>query len=316
MTSRLDLPHLPPPKLGVRLLKWLLPDGELAEVAGDLEERFQTKARGRGAAAARIWYGIQILRLVPYLIKDHILWSCIMFKNNLVIAWRNIKKSKAYSALNVLGLAVGMAVFILIMLYVRYELSYDRYHANADRIFRIINEEPINYMGSKFSAVTPGPMAAALVRDFPEVGAAARIQADQDLLIRIGAESFLEKSFYWADPQIFEIFSFPFVRGNQASALKDPFSLLVSEREAGRLFGPADPVGRTILLQIRNKDYEFRVTGVFRDIPANSHFVMDIVAPVETMGKLYQLDLAPWNEIICTTYILLQPGANARDMDA
>ena len=134
MTVRQDRPHLAPPKLGMRLLVRLLPEEERSEALGDFEERLQTKVRKRGVAAARIWYAIQILRLVPYLVKDHALWSSIMFKNHLIVAWRNVKKSKAYSALNILGLAVGMAVFILIMLFVRTELSFDRYHANAENI--------------------------------------------------------------------------------------------------------------------------------------------------------------------------------------
>jgi putative ABC transport system permease protein len=140
MTSRRNRPYTIPPKLGTRLLGWLLPDEERIEVTGDFEERFRAKVRGRGGSAAWIWYGIQVLRPVPYLVKDHILWSCIMFRNNLIIAWRNIKKSKLYSALNVLGLAAGMAVFILIMLFVRYELGYDRYHANARGVYRVIHK--------------------------------------------------------------------------------------------------------------------------------------------------------------------------------
>jgi putative ABC transport system permease protein len=99
-----------------------------------------------------------------------------MFKNYLTVAWRNIRKSKAYSALNILGLAVGMAVFILIMLFVRYELSFDRYHENGRNIYRVVQEQPGNYyLGSNLFAVTPGPLAGAMVQDFPEVLEATRI---------------------------------------------------------------------------------------------------------------------------------------------
>jgi len=312
-----DVPHATPPAFGMCLLGRLLPEGEQADTKGDLEERYQLKVRESGAARARIWFWYQILHLVLYLIKDHVLWSVLMFKNNLIIAWRNIKKSKAYSALNIFGLAVGMAVFILITLYVRYELSYDRYHENARNIYQINNVSPGNdYLGSNVFVPSPGPMAGALVRDFPEVQAAARIVNDGNTLFKIGTESFLEKAFFWADPQLFEIFSFPLVRGDQASALKDPFSILLSERESRRFFGGSDPIGRTILYQAAGKAYEFRVSGIFRDIPANSHFVMDAVASFETMSRVMDWGITEWGSNSFYTYLLLRPGASAAALDA
>jgi putative ABC transport system permease protein len=240
-----------------------------------------------------------------------------MFRNNLVIAWRNIKKSKLYSALNVLGLAVGMAVFIMIMLYVRYELSYDRYHANVRNIYRVVQEQPGNvYLGSNIFAVTPGPLAAALVHDFPEVLKATRIRDWSDVLVTVGEKSLLEKSMHWTDPQTFEIFSFPLVRGDRASALKDPSSVLLSERAAHRYFGESDPVGRTIVLQAFHSRAECKVAGVFRDVPVNSHFLMDIVAPFETMGKITKTDLTRWGSSSYYTYILLKDGADPRALEA
>jgi putative ABC transport system permease protein len=234
-----------------------------------------------------------------------------MFRNHIIVAWRNIKKSKAYSALNVLGLAAGMAVFILIMLFVRAELSYDRFHENAENIYRVVQEQPGNYyLGSNVFAVTPGPLAAAMVRDFPEVLAATRIDDWSDVLVRVGERTFLEKKVHWTDPQTFEIFSFPLVRGDRASALKDPFSVLLAERTARRLFGDTDPVGRTIVLQAFEMNSEFKVVGVFRDIPANSHFTMEIVAPFETMGKIQKVDLTRWGSNSYYTYILLKDGAD------
>ncbi len=128
-----------------------------------------------------------------------------MLKNHFIIAWRNIKKGKAYAALNILGLAVGMAVFILIMLFVRTELSYDRYHADAENIYRVIQEQPGNtYLGSNLFAVTAAPMAPAMVRDFPEVRTAIRINRSREDLIHIGGTPFIEKDIHWADPQIFD----------------------------------------------------------------------------------------------------------------
>ncbi len=240
-----------------------------------------------------------------------------MFRNHILVAWRNIKKSKAYSALNILGLAAGMAVFILIMLFVRTELGYDRYHASARDIYRVIKEDPGNYyIGSNVFAVTPGPLAAAMARDFPEVLNAGRIDDNKDALIQVGDSYFVEKTFHWADPQIFRMFTFPIVRGDQASILEDPFSVLVSERTARRLFGADDPIGRTIAYHTQDAKFDFRVSAVFHDIPARSHFIMDIVAPFETMGKIQKQDLTKWGNNSHYTYVLLKPGTDPAALDA
>lgn len=240
-----------------------------------------------------------------------------MLKNYLVVAWRNIKRSKAYSALNILGLAAGLAVFILIMLFVRTELGYDRFHANAKDIYRVVQEQPDNfYLGSNVFAVTPGPLAPAMARDFPEVLKATRIDNWSSVLVRVGDKSYLEKDVHWTDPQTFEIFSFPFVRGGGAASLEDPSSVLLSESAARRYFGGADPVGRTISLELFAIKAEFRVAGVFRDIPASSHFTMDVVAPFETMGRLQENDLTVWDNSSYFTYVLLAPGADPKALEA
>jgi len=240
-----------------------------------------------------------------------------MIKNYLIVAWRNLRNNKAYSALNVLGLAVGLAVFILIMLFVRTELGYDRYHANAKNIYRVVQEQPGNvYLGSNVFAVTPGPLAAAMVQDFPEVLKAAHFDDWSNVLISVGDKSFLEKSVHWTDPQTFEIFTFPMARGDGSAALKDPSSVLLSERAARRFFGASDPVGRTLALQLNTMKAELKVAGVFRDIPANSHFTMDVVAPFETMAKLQEDDLSRWSSSSYYTYILLKDGADPKALEA
>ncbi len=240
-----------------------------------------------------------------------------MLKNYLVTAWRNLKKSKAYSGLNILGLAVGMAVFILIMLFVRYELSYDRQHENGRNIYRVVQEQPGNvYLGSNLFGVTPGPLAGAMVQDFPEVLKATRIDNWRNVLVLVGEKSFMEDEIHWTDPVTFEIFSFPMIRGDGAAALKDPSSVLLSESAAARFFGDADPVGRAIVMQAYEMNTEFKVAGVFRDIPVNSHFVMDVVAPFETMGKIQERDLTRWGSNSFYTYVLLQDGADPRALEA
>jgi len=280
---------------------------------GDLEERYQAKAFENSKGAAGVWYWIQIVRLLAFLAKERFYWSFIMLRSNLTAAWRHIKKNPAYTGLNVLGLAVGLAVFIVIMLFVRTELSYDRYHANAPNIHRIIQQQPGNtFLGSNLFAVTAAPLGPAMVRDFPEVSSSVRIDDSSEVLINVGEANFIIKKLLWVDPQIFEVFSFPLVKGHTASVLNDPYSILLSEREARRLFGGADPVGRTIVYRARNQASEFKVTGVFRDLPSNSHFTMDACAPFETMAKIQNRNLAQWDNHSYYTYVLLKDGADPR----
>ena len=307
--------HQSPPPLAERLAGWALDGEERAVRLGDLEERFQYLVRERGKRRAGAWYRRQALQLLILAFINHALWSGIMFRTNILVAWRNIKKSKVYSALNVLGLATGMAVFILIMLFVRYELSYDRYHANAGNIYRIVHERPDLYVrGSNIFARTPGPMAPALVHEFPEILRAVRINSLGGLL-QAGGESLMVENGYWADPEIFDVFSFPLVRGDRDAALKNPFSVLLSERTARRLFGGADPIGQTVTLF--GGAFDFKVEGVFRDIPANSHFVLDLVAPFETQARIWPgMTLSSWSrDLQFVTYILLKEGADARTLE-
>ena len=206
-----------------------------------------------------------------------------MLKNYLVVAWRNIQKNKGYSLLNILGLAVGMAVFILIFLYVRMELSFARWHEDSERIYRVVQHQPGNkYLGSDRFAVTQAPLAAALMQELPEVVAATRLDNSGNVMFTYKEKNFLEKSMHWADPNLFKVFSVKLLLGDPNSALTDPHSILFSESMAQKYFGETDPLGQTIVFQ---EKHAMRVTGIFKDFPANSHFTMDIILTRETAER-------------------------------
>jgi putative ABC transport system permease protein len=242
-----------------------------------------------------------------------------MFKSYFRIAIRNIRKEAGHSILNVVGLAIGLTVFILAGLYVRHELSYDRCHTNASRIFRVIKQDPGNvYMGTDLFAVTPGPLAAALVKEYPEVEAATRFYRSRNVLLSQDGRGRLETDLVWADPQTFEIFSFPFVAGDPRTALRDPASVVLSERAAKRYFGGEDPIGKVLTYRPPRRDLavDFKVTGVFRDLPANSHFPMEVVFPFEAQAALLKTDLGQWGNNNYHTYFLLRPGADPAALEA
>ncbi len=236
-----------------------------------------------------------------------------MFKNYLLTAWRNLNKNRGYSLLNILGLAVGMAVFVLIFLYVQYELSFDRWHEHADRIFRVVQRQPGNmYLGSDRFAVTQAPLAAALMQEFPEVVAATRIDTSGDQLFTIEEKSFLQSNLYWADPNLFKVFSVDLLRGDPETALDDPHSLLLSEAVARKFFGDQDPIGQTVTYL---EKHDMHVTGVFRDFPKNSHLIMDLILPFDAKPILEERKLDSWGNSSFYTYFLLQESADAVQLE-
>lgn len=235
-----------------------------------------------------------------------------MFGNYLKIAVRNIIKHKGASFLNIIGLSIGIAVCILIFLYVQFELSYDRYHTNADRIYRIGLEIP--ELGIQIPTAS-APLAAALVTEFPEIESAARLRNIDKSIVRLDDTGFLEKKMIWADPQIFDLFSFDFLLGDPKKALIDPFSVVISKSTAQKYFGRENPMGQTLSCSIYTKDVELVITGVYKDMPPNSHFSADLMVPFETQDKIFGRVLV-WGNNAYYTYVLLHQEADPQTLEA
>lgn len=230
-----------------------------------------------------------------------------MLKNYFKIAFRNLLKNKVFSFINLLGLGVGMAAFFLIYLYVSFELSYDTFNTKADRIYRVVCDvitpsETIN------APVTSAPMAINIKADFPEVEAAARLYPSS-LLVRKGDVKFEESQMMYADETVFSIFDFPFKYGDSRTALKEPYSIVLSETAAKKYFGEKNPVGETVLIG-ENAGLS-KVTGVMKDIPANSQIRPDMFVSMATF-KTFAPDLdKQWNNFGAISYLLLKPGTKA-----
>jgi putative ABC transport system permease protein len=189
-----------------------------------------------------------------------------MFKNYLKIALRNIRKHKVYSFINIAGLAIGVAACLLLFLWVRDELSYDRYHEKANHIYRVASQYEAEGKVRR-SAKTSAPVGPALVSEFPEIEKAVRF-ARNGFVVSYQNKRFVERV-YFTDPEIFDIFTLPLIKGNPETTLAEPYSLAISEEMSRKYFGDEDPLGKIITLS-EKRDY--RITGVFRDIPTNSHF--------------------------------------------
>jgi putative ABC transport system permease protein len=242
-----------------------------------------------------------------------------MLRSYLRIAFRNLRRNLGYTAINLTGLAIGIAACFLIALYVRHELSYDDFHAKADRIYRVVQHEG---RGDRTEASLhhAAPLAPALRREFPGVFEAVRISErwGEDLLIEHGGNTFYEDNFFFADSTLFEVFSFPLLQGDPQSALTRPFSVVITERMAQKYFGDVNPIGQMIQVTKYSKTHELEVTGVAKNPPSTSHFQFNFLVPFntlrQTMSRPQSLD--SWFDVLHYTYVLLEERARPDDLEA
>ena len=239
-----------------------------------------------------------------------------MLENYFKIALRTLQKQKSYSGINIAGLAVGMACCLLILLFVHDELRYDRYHENADRVYRVTRAwyDDAGEPTLQFARISP-PIGPALALEMPEVQHAARIVQTGSLVSYEDAH-FQEPRFYFAEHAVFSIFTIPFVKGDPETALAEPYTVVLTETMAEKYFGTADPIGRVIRYE---NTFDLRVTGVVADAPPQTHFHYDF------LGSFTTFTAKPWSEQWETnwggnnsfaTYVLLHEGADPAALEA
>ena len=292
-----------PPKIAGWFIRRMFPDRGRCSILGDMIETYRYLAEEMGLFRARIWFWSQCVKAFPHFFIEEMHWRIQMFKNYTLVTMRNLKKNSTYSLLNIIGLAIGMTAFILISLYVQYELSFDRHYKHADRIYRVIREG---------RAFTPPPLGPELKEKIPEVEMVSRSLRSNNTLVSHEQNHFLEEEFYWVDPEMLEIFSIPFIKGNPETALNDPSAIVLSQKTAIKYFGDADPMGKTLTVSER---YDFKVSGVFENMPANSHFVMDLAIPYETYFRVTNNDITSWSSNYSYTYLLLHEGSDPQEME-
>jgi putative ABC transport system permease protein len=300
--------HQKPSRFAWWVLEKLFVYSDRYLIKEDLEEEYLTLLQTQGKLKARKWLWQQTFLALGYYVRYLFLWRNLMLKNYVKIAIRNIKKHKGYSFINISGLAVGMACCILILLWVKDELSYDQFHENADRIYRV-TEHQYNSSGDYFPvAVTPWPLAEALKNDFPEIAESARLRILSGLLVSYKDKRIYEKDLVAADPSFLKVFSFPLLEGDRETALTEPNTILITEDAAARYFGRKDPIGK--ILTFHNR-FNFKVTGILKDVPHNSHIQFDFLVPFEsTLREFGWTD--SWGTNNYTTYIQLAENASVQ----
>jgi putative ABC transport system permease protein len=249
-----------PPKIAKQLLKNLLHKESKQTVIGDFEEIYHEFFQERGSFFAKVWYWWQIFYSLPSFIIRSFYWSMFMFLANLKISIRNIKRQKLFSFINIFGLAAGLASSIFILLWIQDELNFDRFHEKVDQIHRIYNV----YENQPIWPGTPGPLANWFKTSVPEVIKAARMK-DADGVLHWQNKK-LKLSGRYVEPEFFEIFSFPFVKGDSKS-LSEVGNIVLTEKTAKMFFGEEEPIGKVLHW---DKKYDYKITGVIKDIPKNS----------------------------------------------
>ena len=235
-----------------------------------------------------------------------------MLKNYFHLAFRNLWKHRTYSFLNILGLTIGMTACYFIYSYVRFERSYDRFNTKADRIYRLVTDMQLP-AGTFNTSGTSAPMSINILTDFPQVESAVRLFPD-NLLVRNGDIMSQEPHSMYADSTLFGIFDFPLIHGDPHTALREPNSIVLSQSTARKYFGDSDPVGRHLLLSAAKLNAT--VTGVMKDIPANSQLKADVFVSMSTRKRTDPDMDKYWSSFGFTSYLLLKPHANARALEA
>ncbi|HYJ64106.1 MAG TPA: ABC transporter permease, partial [Parafilimonas sp.] len=231
-----------------------------------------------------------------------------MFKNYFKTAWRNLQRNKIYAAINIGGIAVGLAAFWLITLYVSDELSYDRSFKNADRICRVVQHASWQG-GSTNLAITSAPFATAFKTTFPEVEDAARIDLEGDGVIKYGDKTFKQDNICFADNSLFNLFNYHFLYGDAKTALTQPQSIVITKTLANKIFGDASiAINQTILFGSDN--FPNKITGVIDDMPKNSHLQF---SGIRSFGNALANDT--WNNTYLYTYLLLKKGTDIKSFE-
>ena len=300
-----------PPRIAQWLLKYIFPDRREYTSLGDFEEVYNQIAEGEGVIKARLWFWAELIKSLPGFFKNQIYWGVTMFKNYFKIALRNIIKQKGYSFINIFGLAIGMAVCILILLWVLDELSYDKFNVNANELYHVSIEDHRTDKVTRFWN-TPIPLGPVLEKEVPGIIHATRYNTRPRTMVKYGEKIFNERLGF-ADPSIFKMFTFIFIKGNPDRVFADPYSTVITEEMAGKIFGDKDPIEKT--LRINNK-FNIKITGVIKNIPHNSQLRFNFLTQFTTIKEFIdETRMKNWRNFSIDTFVLLHKNAGINDVN-
>lgn len=301
-----------PSKFADRLLSYLVSQEFYEEISGDLAEEYQEYAQVKGKFRANLTYLIEVIRYARMYRAERNYQSTnsfSMLQNYIKVAFRNLIKHKSYSIINISGLGVGLACVFMIFLFIKVETSYDKFHKNGSDIYRL--QHVYGYINAQ--------AAPTYERDYAEVISSTRINFwKTDKKISLSNDEIYYEDVLLADSNFFSFFSFPLIRGDKASCLRDRNSMTISESYARKLFGDEDPIGQVLQVEdmINGQELPYKVTAVFKDIPFNSHLQFDMVAPFKVMYDDPSINILElWPNDWIGSYVQLKPGTDPEYME-
>lgn len=227
-----------------------------------------------------------------------------MFKNYFLTALRSIRRQRTFSAINAVGMALGMAVFMVLTQSAGEKLNADRFHPNADRIYGVVQVQPSEDKGERHTVSAPGPLLAALENEFPEIEAGTRAVPGGQRILRWGDRSFCERRLLFVDPEFLAMFDFPVIQGGEGGFRSDPRAVVLSRTAAAKYFGDEDPIGQTLTLDNR---IDLTVAGIVKDPPRRSSFRFDVLVPFGVLRELGG-DLEDWRADLAAVFLLARRG--------
>lgn len=294
------------PKFAHSIFKWYCREDRYEELHGDLEEIFEERLDSHSVRRAKLLYCWDvILCCQSYARKSNsspTLSQITMFRSHLKIAYRSLITSKGYAAINILGLAVGIAFSCMLFIYINNELGYDSYHSKSDRTYRAVTKDLRSPENVRFYGETTPMVGPTMVADLPEVEQMTRLfKYTGQLVFSLEDQKFQERSWFAADPSLFEVFDFDFIHGDPTTALSEPNTAIFTETAAIQYFGKTDVVGNLLM-----REHPLKITAVIKDLPVNTHLQFAIVISAVDSNEEWNGYLSSWNNFGAYTYVVLE----------
>lgn len=309
-----------PPKRALQFLRWYCSTNRLEEIEGDLEEVFFNRLETMSYKKAKRLFWWDVIRCCrPYAWKQNFevrpTTSVIMFKNYLTVAKRQLLKSKLNSAINVVGLAMGISICLLVSLYVHDDLFFDNFHEKGERIYHLSYWSQ-DEDGERRLPITSYLMLPAFKEELSWIENGTRYFS-RSIFVKDNHNEVVREKLHFVDNAFFEIFDFPLLYGNKEELLKNPYSIVIDESTALRITGKANPLGETIDIKYFDETYQFEITGIMKKFPTNSSIRLNFAVStkfLESATKRGTL-LTNWNELSFNTFLLAKENVSQAEME-
>jgi ABC-type antimicrobial peptide transport system permease subunit len=297
-----------PPFLARSILKFLHDYNTRFSLLDDLEDFYQALDEEKGHFRAAVWYWLQCLGILPQYFQYLITWRTVMLKNSIILTFRNLRRSKITTIINITGLSVGMAGVILILLWVQHELSYEKFHKNANNLYLVAWERMSN---NRHYSSTPAPLADRMKQDFPEFENRVRLSLRNRSIVMYKEKVFVEEQIAVADPSLFRMFSIPLILGDETKVLTEPNTVVLTETTSKKYFGDENPQGK--ILEFDGQSLE--VCGVVSDVPENTEIRFDFITRFRDLSIFQGDPRFQWNHFSFYTFVHLKKSMDILEIN-